>query len=48
MSAMSVKNNDLYCRFMYIATSRAKKLLVVLNAEADTLPLQPVLSTSLL
>ncbi|HEU5348546.1 MAG TPA: NERD domain-containing protein [Ktedonobacterales bacterium] len=48
LAEMRAKNPNLYCRFMYIATSRAKHHLIVLEGKANTLPLQPALSTSLL
>lgn len=48
LAKMRVDNPELYSRFMYIATSRAKNHLIVLNSAAETLPLQPALSTTLL
>lgn len=48
LAKMRVDNPELYSRYMYIATSRAKNHLIVLNSRVDTLPLQPALSTTLL
>ena len=45
---MRISNPELYSKFMYIATSRAKNHLIVLSSSVDTLPLQPALSTTLL
>jgi ATP-dependent exoDNAse (exonuclease V) beta subunit len=45
---LRVTNQELYCKFMYIATSRAQHYLVVLDSAASSLPVQPALSTALL